>query len=269
MKRARIVVFGIALAAAAGAAFLAKGFLGTPTPPQIITKTDVDTVKVLVARKDLQLGDTLGSGDYGWVDWPRENASGAFIKRSQKPSAKTDLKGAIVRAPFLKGEPIREQKLIKASDGGVMAAILPRGMRAVAVEIDEQYAAGNFILPNDRVDVILTRKIRGSRGRADQHVSDTLFRNIRVLAIGQAIDMKGEAKTADGRTATLELSPNQAETVALAGLMGKISLSLRSLTDSRPGQGEDRDGREVLNQERGTSVRLLRYGVNSRAYGVN
>ena len=270
MKRARIVVFGIALVAAAGAAILAKGFIGKPPKTKVVTTNKVDSVQVLVANKDLQLGDTIGGGDVKWTEWPREIASGSYIRRNQKPTAMTDLSGAIVRAPFLSGEPIREQKLIKASDGGIMAAILPAGKRAVAVKIDHPVdVAGNFILPNDRVDVILSRKIRTKGGRNESHVADTLLRNVKVLAIGTVIESKGDAKTVDGKTATLELTPRQAETIALASIMGDIFLSLRSLTDSRPGLGETNDGREVLNQERGTSVRLLRYGVKSRAYGVN
>ncbi|MBI1383396.1 MAG: Flp pilus assembly protein CpaB [Rhizobiales bacterium] len=269
MKRARLIVFGIALLAAGGAALLAKGYMGKKPEVRTVVKTDFDTVQVLVAKRDIQLGDTLKAGDIGWIDWPRDAATATYIQKHQKPGAITDLSGAIARAQFLAGEPIKEQKLIKASDGGVMAAILPAGMRAVSTSITAQNAAGNFILPNDRVDVILTRKIRSAGGRREQHVSDTLFRNIRVLAIGSAIDAKGDEKTAKGDTATLELTPTQAETLALANLMGDISLSLRSLTDSRPGQGEGDDGSAVLNKDdRGSSVRVLRYGVSSRAYGV-
>jgi len=267
MKRARLVVFAIAFAAAAGAALLAKGFLGKTQVREII-KTDYDTVEVLVATGDIRLGDSVHAKDVRWQQWPRDAATANYITRRQRPGAISDLSGAIARAPFLAGEPIKEQKLIKASDGGVMAAILPSGMRAVSTPISAESAAGLFILPNDRVDVILTRRLRSGGNRGEQHVSDTLFRNIRVLAIGQAIEMKGDAKVAHGDTATLELTPRQAETVALARSMGDISLALRSLADARPSGKGKGDDQAFLRKDRGSSIRMLRYGVASRAYGV-
>lgn len=268
MKRARVLVFAIALVAAAAAALLARGFLGKTRIKEVV-KTQFDTVEVLVAKADIRLGDSLQTGDLKWQAWPRAAATGTYITKSRKPKAVSDLTGAIARAPFLSGEPIKEQKLIKASDGGVMAAILPAGMRAVSTPISEESAAGLFILPNDRVDVVLTRRIRSSGGRGDEHVSDTLFRNVRILAIGQAIESKVDEKTARGNTATLELSPTQAETLVLARSMGEISLSLRSLTDSRPGQPGEGENGDLFSNERGNSVGVLRYGHKSRSYGVN
>ena len=119
---------------------------------------------------------------------------------------------------------------MKAGDGGVLAAILPAGMRAISTRIKEETAAGRLILPNDRVDVILTQRRRGRAGSEDS-VSDTLFRNIRVLAIGQLIEAKEGKKLAEGNTATLELTPAQAEELSAANAKGEISLSLRSIAD--------------------------------------
>jgi len=270
MKRARVTVFAIALVAAFGAVLLAKSFLGKPKT-RVEVRTDFDTVKVLVAAADIPLGDILKSGsDLKWQEWPRDAASKSYITKSKQPEAIKELADAIARAPFLKGEPITEQKLIKKSEGGVMAAILPAGRRAVSTSISEESAAGLFILPNDRVDVVLTRRMRSRRGGGDEHVSDTLFHNVRVLAIGQAIETKDDKKTAQGNTATLELSAVQAEALALARSMGEISLVLRSLADSRPSETDgENNGKDFLRKERGNSVRLLRYGHPSRAYGVN
>lgn len=267
MKRARLMVFGIALVAAAIAALLAKNFVGQPVEVQVVRETKADLVEVLVARSDVRLGDTLQTEDMVWQSWPRAAATSSYIIKRQNPSAKVDFAGAIARAPFLKGEPIKPQKLIKASDGGVLAAILPQGMRAVSTSISAETAAGLFILPNDRVDVILTRKIRAARGGRESFVSDTLFRNVRVMAIGQAIETDGDVKTANGDTATLELSPTQAELLALANTMGEISLSLRSLADSRP-QSDADEAAALLRGDQRASVRVLKYGVASRAYGV-
>ena len=149
----------------------------------------------------------------------------------------------------------------------MLAAILPSGMRAISTKIKEETAAGRLILPNDRVDVILTRRQRGRNGN-DVYVSDTLFRNVRVLAVGQEIDTKEGKKAAEGSadTATLELTPSQAELLARSNSSGEISLSLRSVADGDPtGKGPT----AAMNDERGSVVRVLRYGVPSRAYGVN
>ena len=114
----------------------------------------------------------------------------------------------------------------------------------------------------------LGKRLSPTSGRGEQHVSDTLFRNVRVLAIGQSIETKGDKKTVRGDTATLELTPRQAELVALARSMGEISLALRSLADSQPSRGGDGNNNPLFKRDRGSSVRLLRYGVLSRAYGV-
>ena len=131
---------------------------------------------------------------------------------------------------MLPGEPVTPAKLVKAGDGGVLAAILPAGMRAISTRIKEETGVGRLILPNDHVDVILTQRKRGRSG-GDDFVSDTLFRNVRVLAIGQLIEAKDGKKLAEGNTATLELTPRQTEHLALANSMGEISLALRSIAD--------------------------------------
>jgi len=148
-----------------------------------------------------------------------------------------------------------------------MAAILPSGMRAVSTPIREETAAGGFILPNDRVDVIVSRRVRTAK--REEHVSDTVLRNVRVLAIGQSIDQKGDKKVANGKTATLELTSRQAEILSLAQAMGEISLALRSLSDANPDGKAGPETSEGFDNSRGTTVNLLRYGVPSRAYGVN
>jgi pilus assembly protein CpaB len=129
---------------------------------------------------------------------------------------------------MLAGEPVTENKLIKPGSGGVLAAILPAGMRAISTKITEVSAAGKLILPNDRVDVILTLRERGSSSAAP---SETLFENIRVLAVGQQIEAREGKKNAEGNVATLELTPSQAESLASANMRGEISLALRSIAD--------------------------------------
>jgi pilus assembly protein CpaB len=262
MKRAQVI--GISIAGTAGvlAFVLMKGIVNKPQPQKQVA-VQVNATEVLVARTDIGLGHIANEGHFRWQTWPADAVSGGFITKSGGMAAMRDLSGAIARAPIMAGEPITAHKLIKAGQGGVLAAILPPGMRAVSTKIKEETAAGRLILPNDHVDVILTQRKRGRSGGED-FVSDTLFRNIRVLAIGQLIEAKDGKKLAEGNTATLELTPRQTELLALANSMGEISLALRSIADidtkDQPTMGQDK---------RGNSIRVLRYGVKSRAYGVN
>ncbi len=266
MKRARIIVLAIAFAAAGGAAFIAKGMMSAPPPTQLVEKK-IDTIQVLVAAKDIRLGDSVTTAHMRWQDWPRTAATPGYITRSRQPKALSGLSGAIARAPFLTGEPIKDQKLIKASEGGVLAAILPTGMRAISTPIREETAAGGFILPNDRVDVIVSRRVRTSR--KEEHVSETVLRNVRVLAIGQIIEQKGDKKVANGKTATLELGIRQAEVLALARSMGEISLALRSLADVNPANGGGPKVNDDFGSQRGGGIKILKYSVPTTAYGVN
>jgi pilus assembly protein CpaB len=264
MKRARVIVLGIAFSAALGAAWIAKSIVGAPPKVETVEKT-VGATDVLVAASNINLGDSVKAQDLKWQQWPVEGVTPGLITRGAQPDAPTQLAGAIARAPFIAGEPIKEQKLIKASEGGVMAAILPSGMRAISTPIREETAAGGFILPNDRVDVILSHKMKV--GSKETPVSEAILRNVRVLAIGQEIENKDGEKVATGKTATLELTPEQTEILTLAQSMGDISLSLRSLADSTPGQSEVT---AKLGAERNSnSVKILKYGVPSRVLGIN
>ena len=263
MKRARVMVLGIALTAALGAAWIAKKIVGGPREVETVEKT-VGATDVLVAAVAINLGDSVRAEDLKWQQWPVEGVTPGLITRSAEPDAPAKLSGSVARAPFIAGEPIKDQKLIKISEGGVMAAILPSGMRAISTPIREETSAGGFILPNDRVDVILSHKIRV--GSKDEPVSEAVLRNIRVLAIGQEIENKDGEKVATGKTATLELTPRQAELLALAQSMGEISLSLRSLADATPGQAEPT---AKIGDANASSVKFLKYGVPSRAFGIN
>src|SRR5439155_19799476 len=137
-------------------------------------------------------------------------AGSNLVNRAGRAEAIKEIAGSIARSPFIAGEPIREQKLVRANGSGFMAAILPSGMRAISTQISPETGAGGFILPNDRVDVLLT--LRTSRD-ANKGGSETILRNIRVLAIDQTIEEKNGQKVVVGKTATLELLPSQAETL--------------------------------------------------------
>lgn len=262
MKKGRLVVLGIAGAAALAAAWMANSIVSRPPEVKRVEKT-VGATDVLVASKDIDLGDSVHADDFKWQQWPLEGVTPSLITRESQPDAPSELSGAIARAPFIAGEPIKDQKLIKVSEGGVMAAILPQGMRAVSTPIQEETAAGGFILPNDRVDVILSHKQQV--GRKEQMVSEAILRNVRVLAIGQALENVDDEKVVSGNTATLELTPRQAEVLTLAQSIGEISLSLRSLADAK---ASDESAAPIRDDDSST-VKLLKYGVPSRAFGVN
>ena len=185
MKRARIIVLGIAFVAAGGAAMLARGVLNKPQSVEKVAVA-IDVVDVLVADDRINLGDPVKSESLRWQQWPRKAVAQSFVLRTNNPKAINEYSGSIARAPFTKGEPINEHKLIKTDQGGVLAAILPRGMRAISVRISPETGAGGFILPNDYVDVILTRRGRNATGD-EEHYSQTLLRNVRILAIDQTI----------------------------------------------------------------------------------
>src|SRR5262245_3451802 len=167
MNTARIVVLTIALGAGGIAAFLARSSGDTAPAPQPVAQ--LSTVDVLVAKNEIGLGQSVKPDDLVWQTWPASTASGNFIKRSDRPEANKQIAGMIARAPFIAGEPIREPKLVKADGSGFMAAILPTGMRAVSTEISAETGAGGFILPNDRVDVLMTRRTKNHEKGGTDH----------------------------------------------------------------------------------------------------
>ena len=231
MKVARLAVLGVALAAGLGAAFIMMGtkppeparIAAAPPPPPV-------TDAVLVATRDLTFGSVLAEADMRWQTWPKDQLPPGAVSRGVTPSAMQDFKGSIVRANLVPGEVIRPDRLIKAGGAGFMSAVLPSGSRAVAIDLSDQgkSAAGGFILPNDHVDVIRTFHPDDA---PSAYATETILTNIRVLAIGQAVQDKVAERTVIGSTATLELTSAQAEKIVLAQRTGQLTLSLRSIVD--------------------------------------
>jgi pilus assembly protein CpaB len=256
MNIARVVVLTIALSAGGVAAYLARGTDEKSRPAEPVAQ--LPTVEILVAKSDIGLGQALKPEDLQWQMWPAATASGNLINRASKADAITEIAGSIARAPFIAGEPIREQKLVKANGSGFMAAILPTGMRAISTEISPETGAGGFILPNDRVDVILSRREKNPDSKGpDLVIAEIILTNVRVLAIDQAPKEKEGINTLVGKTATLELKPEQAETLARARQGGTLSLALRSITDVNMAEGHSDD--QILKRNDGLNV--VRYGI--------
>jgi pilus assembly protein CpaB len=254
MSPARIIILVIALVAGLGAALLAARPSKTPAP--VATIEAAPTVPVLVAASDIPVGNTVAAADLRWLDWPLASVPTGIIRKDETPDAETEITGQVARFAILGAEPIRREKLIRTDGTGFLSAVLPSGMRAVAISTDSRGAntAGGFILPNDRVDVVSSW--RNESGGGEGHISETILRNIRVLAIGQNVQERNGEKVVVGETATLEIEPGQVELLVQAQKTGTLSLALRSLKDA----GEAQSPAPADN-----SMTLVRYGVTSKS----
>ena len=262
MNSSRIVILGVAVLAAVGAGYVAKNML-TPPPPQVIVERApqepaIALGEVLVLNKDVPMGSVVGDA-LAWQSWPQDSISESFISRSAEGEALEELSGAIARVPLYSGEPLRRSKLIGQGQS-FMSSILPAGRRAVAVQIAADTSAGGFILPNDYVDVIMTRRST-TDGTAGGFITETILKNIRVLAIDQAIQEDEEGRRVRvGDTATLELTPEQAEIITVAQqLADRLTLALRAVVDAQEPVESSGDYLVSGNGRRGT-VRIIRSG---------
>jgi len=253
MNISRTLVVGGAVAAACVVALLVRGLLGGGTPQvKAALPPPVTTRDVLVASNDLQPGTTLTIGAVHWQAWPKSAVDDSFITHDQMPDLNSFVTGAVVRAPMVTGEPLTTTKIVHSDSAGFMAATLAPGMRAVSIAITTETGAGGFILPNDRVDVLVTRQ---SGDAAHVFHSRTALANVRVLAVDQTFKEDKDQKVVLAKTATLELSPGEAEIVEKAQASGTISLSLRPLTESGAKAVADRTAIGS------GDVSVIRYGV--------
>jgi pilus assembly protein CpaB len=257
MKAARIAVLGVALAAGGIAALLVGRSGEAPPPPPPPPVVQIETVDVLVARTDIGIGHALSANDLTWQTWPAASAGTNFIRKSNRADATEELAGAIARVPFAAGEPIREARLIKAKGSGYLAAVLPTGKRAASTDINPEVGVSGFIMPNDHVDVILTRRDREAEKIAgiEIHTAETVLTNVRVLAIDQTVEEKAGQKVVVGKTATLELEPRQVERLTLARQQGVVSLALRSIADTDPNKPDAEDKAPK------SRIDMVRFGV--------
>jgi pilus assembly protein CpaB len=298
MKPARIVVLCIAAVSAIGLALVVRAMGSSshePVAPAAAAPVEVRPMaKVLVAAKDLQPGKRITEADLSWKDWPVDEVAPVFITDGATPSAarpaadnaarkaagavervakaateiagtgaKSDYIGAVVRESILAGEPILARKIVRAGDSGYMAAYLEPGMRAMAIAVTVESAAGGFILPGDRVDVVMTAETNRDGavegGPKSKYVSGVVLQNIKVLAIDQATRVGDDAQAVVGATATLEVRPQDAVLVAQAKSEGELSLSLRSYADTAGPSGATR--RPTAAQSRPQAVRIYRGGA--------
>jgi pilus assembly protein CpaB len=258
---------GVALGAAGLAAFLANGFLSAPPKKEVVEVNKVAMTSVLATLKDIQVGDILDTSNLGWKEWPSDRVTQHMVTQAGDADVFEEMKGARARAALFEGEPVNKRRIVQIGDAGFMAAVLPKGMRAISIRVSAETGAGGFILPNDRVDVLLTRKESGNRD-----ISDTVLTNVRVLAIDQQIKTTEDGgQVIVGKTATLELEPKQSEVLALVESSGQLSLALRSLAD-RGDKDLGDDGPRVSEQyARGSkgTIKQFRYGIVNQVANSN
>lgn len=264
MRASRIILLLVALVAGGLAAYFFVVTTNTP-PQQVVVEAPAQIIpeqkaRILVAKTPIGVGQRLTEETIEWQDWPELAVRPEYITDSAVPDALTQMDGAIARFEFFPGEPILQAKLVH-SDQGYLSAVLPKGMRAIPVQVSAASASGGYILPNDRVDVVLSRS--GEIGP----VSQTILENVKVLAIGTRLGETGttgaKANPEDPKAdvfaetiAVLELNPAQGERVINSTRLGTLSLVLRSIADYA--QTVETEKRNTANR----SIRVVRFGRN-------
>jgi pilus assembly protein CpaB len=250
MSPRRIVFIVIALLAAFATIFLGRAWLAAQRNAHVVAQAPAPKAKpaklVLVARGDLHAGEFIRPDNLRWQSWPEDGIAPTYIVSGDHQLE--DYVGAIVRNSIGDGEPITDARVVRPGDRGFLAAVLRPGYRAVTVALTPSQALAGLVFPGDHVDLIATLTLaddgvnEGGNAPRDHHASETVLTNLRVLALDQrADDQKKEVSVA--KTATLEVTPKQAEIIAVVGDIGKLSLSLRSLAQDAPeAAGEENAG---------------------------
>jgi pilus assembly protein CpaB len=263
MNRKLIIVGAIAVMAFGATYVFLRNAQGSAPAPVAEAPPKIDVAQVLVAAQDLTMGTVVGDGATSWQTWPKAAVSELMITRSDKADALDEIKGSMARIDFLRGEPIRRDKLAKPGSGGFMSVDLPSGKRAVAIKIDNNgdTSAGGFILPGDRVDVVrLIRDDAATKARGVEVIrAETILANVRVLAIGQNVEEQNGKKVITGANATLELDPNQVDLIVVSEHItnSNLHLALRSLADS------EGSAKTIVNEDDGLTI--VRYGAAQQA----
>jgi len=269
MSNTRVIFLGLAVGSAALAGFLAFGFLKPQKAPkaQIVNVNKVEMSEILVVKSEVSQGEKISRAMIGWQDWPTSGVRKGMITKTTDSEAREKYIGAHARISLYEGDPVNAKKLVLPGSKSFMASILPKGKRAVSVRISAATGAGGFILPNDRVDVLVTRK-QTFEGSGSTTVTELVLSNVKVLAVNQSL---GQSKDGQqyviGKTATLELKPNQAEVLAKVETSGQLTLILRSIEDA--GSIKLGDAGPKLSPQfakgggTGNSVQVFRYGIKS------
>lgn len=262
MNITRISILGVAAIAAGVAAMMVRGMLVNKTVAQAAPVAA--TVEILVAAQDVGAGHQLDAGSVRWQVWPEKAMMPGLITKTAQPDLAKAVAGTVAKLPLVTGQPVTELSIVRTGASGFMAANVAAGMRAIGVPVNAETSAGGFILPNDRVDVVLTRDLSGAG--AKNFESTTILSDVRVLAVDQTVHQGKDQESLVGKTATLELTEPQAELIARAQQTGVLSLTLRSITDSTgtPTATDFSTGRRIVtgrSSERVPPLAVYRYGI--------
>lgn len=262
MGAVRIAIIALAALAAILLAFMVRGMVTPKKPVPVAAAVAAPPPKpmaqVLVAKRDLPVGARISTADLSWQEWPMDALNPTFVTDGAAPAAPTQgaqkvakqaaqvtqdlvlaqgpmqaFDGAIVKEALARGEPVTARKVLRAGDSNYMAVVLLPGMRAMSIPINAETAAGGFILPGDRVDVLQSRA--GPEGRG--FITETLMRNLRVLAIDQKPEAEKDARAMVGAVAVLEVPSADTLILARGKAQGEMQLVLRSYADLGGGAG--------------------------------
>jgi pilus assembly protein CpaB len=271
MNITRIAILAVAAIAAGAAALLVRGMLGGGTaevqagPPQ-----EFATTEILVAARPIEAGRALDADSVRWAAWPQSAVTGELITKQANPELEKVIEGTVSRAPLVEGEPLTEAKFVHSESANFLAATITPGNRAISIPVSAETGAGGFILPNDRVDVIMTREIE--MGGTTQVETATILRDVRVLGIDQIVRQEEDQQSVVAKTATLEVTPAEAELVAQAEGLGTLSVALRALGDDV--EVASSDGVTSLSSLQGGAggtpgrpIKIFRYGLGSTTGG--
>jgi pilus assembly protein CpaB len=231
----KIVLLVGALIVAAVTAITAKNMFSGAAAPQAQAGPVVPAgPEVLVATRSLPVGTIIDAEAIKFQMWPQGLVEPAYYIKGESVNPQ-ELMGTVVRSEITAGQPITQGALIKPGQRGFLAAALGPGMRAVTVAVSVTSGVAGFVFPGDRVDLVLTQQVEGGGGGAPLKASETILRNVRVLAVDQRMSSTGEDGKpilANTSTVTLEATPKIAEKIAVAQTIGQLSLSLRSIADN-------------------------------------
>ncbi|RVQ66461.1 Flp pilus assembly protein CpaB [Croceicoccus ponticola] len=235
MDKKKLILLMVALFVAVGTALMARSmFAGNATPTVAAANKTPEGPRVLIATRKLPIGTIITADALQFKLWPEEMVQDAYFVEGQADMSQ--LLGTVSRFPITAGQPVTQGALVKPGDRGFLAAALGPGMRAVTIPVSAKTAVAGFIFPGDRVDLLLTQSVSGGTEGEPFSATETVLRNLRILATDQRTDSEVvDGKTVVSRTSlvTIEATPRIAEKVAVAQKLGSLSLALRPLADTR------------------------------------
>ncbi|MFT4027156.1 MAG: Flp pilus assembly protein CpaB [Novosphingobium sp.] len=236
MDKKKLLLLIGALIIAIGTGLAARSVLSGSSAPEAaaVAPPAPQGPKVLVAQRALPVGTIVTQDSISFQQWPKEMVQDAYFIEGEADMAK--LIGTVVRNPITAGQPVTQGSLVAPGDRGFLAAALGPGMRAVTINVSSKTGVSGFIFPGDHVDLLLTQLVKGPTDTADLKTTETVLRNLRVLATDQSTDTEiidGKSVVRQSKTVTLEVTPRIAEKIQVAETIGSLSLSLRSIADNQ------------------------------------